>query len=72
MKICEIYKLKRLAGIIDKDGKKVEKSDGSNISIVGSDKGKIQRERGIKPGTDEWFRLWFARPHLTGENPTKE
>ena len=72
MKICEIYKLKRLAGIIDKDGKKVEQSDGSNISIVGSDKGKIQRERGIKPGTDEWFRLWFARPHLTGEKPTKE
>ena len=72
MKICEIYKLKRLAGIIDKDGNKVEKSDGSNISIVGSDKGRIQRERGIKPGTDEWFRLWFARPHLTGEKPTKD
>jgi hypothetical protein len=27
------------------------------------------RENNIKPGTDEWFRLWFARPDLTGETP---
>jgi hypothetical protein len=35
------------------------------------DKGKYQRENNIKPGTDEWFRLWFARKGLTGESPTK-
>ena len=23
----------------------------------------------IYNGTDEWFRLWFAKPHLTGEKP---
>ena len=23
----------------------------------------------ISNGTDEWFRLWFAQPKLTGENP---
>lgn len=72
MKICEIYKLKRLAGIIDKDGNKVDGNDGSNISITGTNKGKIQRERGIKPGTEEWFKLWFSKPYLTGENPTKD
>ena len=72
MKIDEIYKLKRLAGIIDKEGTKVDGSDGSNISITGTTRGKIQRERGIKPGTEEWFRLWFAKPHLTGEKPTKD
>ena len=53
MKICEIYRLKRLAGIVDKDGNQVESSGGSNISITGTNRGKIQRERGIKPGTEE-------------------
>lgn len=24
-------------------------------------KGKIQRENDIKPGTDEWFKLWFSK-----------
>lgn len=36
--------------------------------IVGSDNGRIQREQNIKPGTEEWFKLWFSKPHLTGEN----
>ena len=29
--------------------------------VVGSNKGQIQREQNIKPGTDEWFKLWFGR-----------
>jgi hypothetical protein len=29
--------------------------------IAGSNKGQIQREQGIKPGTDEWFKLWFGK-----------
>lgn len=69
MKLDEIARLKRLAGIIDKEGNKVNSDDESNISIVGSEKGKYQREKNIKPGTDEWFRLWFAKPYLTGEKP---
>jgi hypothetical protein len=28
--------------------------------VVSSNKGQIQREQGIKPGTKEWFRLWFG------------
>ena len=70
MKIDEIYKLKRLAGILEREGKVVDSDDGSNISITGSDKGRVQREKNIKPGTDEWFKLWFSRPHLTGEKST--
>ena len=30
-------------------------------AVVGSNKGQIQREQGIKPGTDEWFKLWFSK-----------
>ena len=29
--------------------------------VIGSNKGQIQREQNIKPGTDEWFRLWFGK-----------
>ena len=29
--------------------------------IIGSNKGQIQREQGIKPGTEEWFQHWFGR-----------
>lgn len=29
--------------------------------VVGSNKGQIQREQNIKPGTDAWFKLWFGQ-----------
>ena len=28
---------------------------------------RIMAQNNIKPGTEEWFKLWFARPDLTGE-----
>ena len=46
--------------------------DGSNISVTGTEKAVIQRKRKIRPGTDEWFRLWFSRPYLTGEKPVDD
>lgn len=42
---------------------------GSNISITGNEKHQYEKKHNIKPGTDEWFRLWFAMPTLTGEKP---
>jgi hypothetical protein len=42
---------------------------GEEMSEQGTNLGQIQRERNIQPGTDEWFRLWFALPKLTGETP---
>jgi len=41
----------------------------SNISITGNEKGELMKKHNIKPGTDEWFKLWFSRPYLTGEKP---
>jgi hypothetical protein len=29
--------------------------------VVGSNKGQIQREQNIRPGTEEWFQLWFGK-----------
>jgi hypothetical protein len=67
----EIERLKILAGIKPFNGYQQYNTVEENISDIGSDRGKYQREHNIKPGTEEWFKLWFAKPHLTGEKPTK-
>lgn len=61
----DLKALRRLAGIPDIP----ESQDGSNISVTGSEKRRIEREQNIKPGTKEWFQLWFSRPYLTHEMP---
>lgn len=61
----DLESLKRLAGIGTNTGGSV----GYNMGLSGTEKAKIMREQGIKPGTDEWFKLWFSRPQLTGEKP---
>ena len=62
----DIQELKRLAGI---QSNFEEPSVGENISHTGTEKAEYQRKHNIRPGTDEWFKLWFARPYMTGENP---
>jgi len=42
---------------------------GSNISVTGNEKGELMKRHDIRPGTEEWFRLWFSKPYLTGERP---
>ena len=44
-------------------------NQGSNISVTGNEKGELMKKNNIKPGTDEWFKLWFSKPYLTGEPP---
>lgn len=44
---------------------------GSNISVTGNEKGELMKQHDIRPGTDEWFRLWFSLPYLTSETPIK-
>ena len=62
----ELERIKKLAGI---DKPQEDQSMGENLSYVGTQKAQYQRKHNIKPGTDEWFKLWFAQPRLTGENP---
>jgi len=40
-----------------------------NLSMTGTEKSELMRKYNIKPGTEEWFKLWFSRPYLTGEKP---
>jgi hypothetical protein len=42
-------------------------SQGSNITATAAENARIMREQNIKPGTPEWFKLWFNLPYLTGE-----
>lgn len=65
----EIKRLQELAGISPANS--YSEYNTENISHIGSERGKYQRDKKIQPGTDEWFKLWFAKPHLTGENPKK-
>ena len=62
----ELERIKKLAGI---DNNTQEDSLGENLSYVGTAKAEYQRKHNIQPGTPEWFKLWFAQPKLTGENP---
>lgn len=76
----DLVELKRLAGLgnglledftpICADAR--EKPSTSPIGSVHTntaEKRQIERQLNIKTGTPEWFRLYFARPELTGEKP---
>ena len=63
----ELERIKKLAGINEFKGYQLY--DGSNISITGNEKGELMKKHNIKPGTKEWFQLWFSKPYLTGEKP---
>lgn len=69
----ELLQLKKLAGINEFKGlTKYDVADpygGSNISLTGNEKGELMREHNIRPGTPEWFKLWFSLPYMTGEKP---
>lgn len=65
-----IEELKRLAGITNRAVMQEYKGyPGSNISVTGNEKGELMKKHNIRPGTEEWFRLWFSKPYLTGERP---
>lgn len=58
----DLERLLHLAGVKQRDN-----SYGKSITLSASDKARIMRENNIRPGTDAWFKLWFAKPYLTGE-----
>ena len=66
----EIERLKTLAGIGNRAVMQEYKGfAGSNISVTGNEKGELMKKHDIRPGTEEWFKLWFSKPDLTGEQP---
>lgn len=69
----DLDQIKILAGIGKFQGlSEYSIGDGSNISITGNQKGELMRKHNIRPGTPEWFQLWFSKPYLTGEPPVEK
>jgi hypothetical protein len=68
-----INELKVLSGMGGLGGEarlhELRANQGSNISVTGDSKGELMRKHNIKPGTPEWFKLWFSLPYMTGEKP---
>jgi hypothetical protein len=60
----ELERIKKLAGVDN-----IQPSMGENISAIATAKSEYQRKHKIRAGDPEWFKLWFAQPKLTGENP---
>jgi len=67
-KDMSLDELKRLAGIpkyYDLNGDRLD----NNYEISGAQKAQYMRDNNIRPGDPEWFKVMFAKPHLTGEDP---
>ena len=74
----DLAEIRRLAGLVEDytipmsaNAKEMPSMSpvGSNISITGMEKQRLEKQLNIKTGTPEWFQLWFSRPYLTGEKP---
>lgn len=61
--------IRKLAGIGSESN---QINNESNVSLTGNEKAQLMKKHNIKPGTDEWFKLWFSRPYLTGEKPVDD
>jgi hypothetical protein len=66
MEEIDLERLRKLAGI---NSSGAEDGTESPLTHGGSEKGEYMRKHNIQPGTEAWFKLWFSRPRLTGENP---
>jgi hypothetical protein len=61
----DIETLKRLAGINEFKGYAEYKVD-ENPSITAAQRKKQEKDNNIKPGSPDWFKLWFSKPYMTG------
>jgi len=60
----ELDRIRKLAGINEFKGYTPYEE---NISHTGTEKRKIEREKNVQPGTEDWFKLWFSRPYWKGQ-----
>ncbi len=73
----ELDDIKRLAGIGNNNigrlqeytGEGSVKTEASNLTHTAQEKAEYQAKHNIEPGTQEWFKLWFSKPYMTGEKP---
>lgn len=61
----ELEYIKKLAGVNEFKGYTEYKVD-ENPSITAAAIKQKERDMGVKPGDEEWFKLWFSKPYMTG------
>ena len=61
----ELEYIKKLAGVNEFKGYTEYKID-ENPSQTATALKQKERDMGIKPGDQEWFKLWFSKPYMTG------
>lgn len=61
----ELEYIKKLAGVNEFKGYTEYKVD-ENPSITATALKQKERDMGVKPGDQEWFKLWFSKPYMTG------
>jgi len=64
-----LHVILKLSGTQQPEWTKYRGQPGSNISATGTKNAELMKAHNIKPGTPEWFQLWFSLPYLTGEPP---
>jgi hypothetical protein len=60
----DIKTLQKLAGIHEFQG---YTPYHENISHTGTEKHRIEKEKNLRPGDLDWFKLWFSRPYWKGQ-----
>lgn len=63
----DIGLLQKLAGTGPYKPYSCEDSMGEEMGANMQKKREYERKKGIRPGDEEWFKLYFAKTHLTGE-----
>lgn len=63
----EIEHLKKLAGVNEFNG--YQPYTIEDTSAIATANKQIERDNNIKPGDDEWFKLWFSSSSNNGANP---
>lgn len=66
----DIDQLQKLAGVGPYKPylpQEATESMGAEMGANMSAKRDYERKNNIRPGDKEWFKLYFAKPHLTGE-----
>lgn len=60
----DLETLKKLAGINEFKG--YQPVSLENLSHTADALKQKEKRLGIKPGDDDWFKLWFSKPYLNG------
>jgi hypothetical protein len=60
----DIERLKKLAGVNEFKG--FTPYTFENMSATATDLKQKERDLGLKPGDEEWFKLWFSTPMTAG------